>query len=105
MKNIGLLLIVAGVFVILAGIAIYGYVEVGKLNAAPADVAAQAQAMGGNALSFDAAYDSGIYSFSAKSQFEHFLLRYRLIFAVAAAVFLAGGGALCAVSALKKKHA
>ncbi len=96
MKNKGLLLIVAGILVILAGIAVYGYVGVNEAGFP-------------TAADFDVQYDSlakmgqtGLLA--GNSAFLNFFIRYRLVFAIAAAVALLGGAVLCIFPGRKKKN-
>ena len=97
MKNKGLILIVAGIFVILAGIAVYGYVGVGEAGFE-------------TAAAFDAQYDTlaqmgqtGLLA--GNSAFLNFFIRHRLVFAIAAAAALLGGALVCLVPGKKKKSA
>ncbi len=97
MKNKGLILIAAGIFVILAGIAVYGYVGVGEANFA-------------TVAEFDSQYDTlaamgqtGLLA--GNSAFLNFFIRYRLVFAIAAAVSLIGGALVCILPGRKKKEA
>lgn len=97
MKNKGLILIVAGIFVILAGIAVYGYVGVGEAGFP-------------TVAEFDAQYDSlaqmgqtGLLA--GNSAFFNFFIRYRLVFAISAAVALVGGAVVCLFPGKKKKSA
>jgi len=97
MKNKGLILIVAGIFVILAGIAIYGYVGIGEAGFATAG-------------EFDAQYDTlsqmgQTGMLAGNSAFFNFFIRYRLVFAIAAAVALVGGAVVCILPGKKKKSA
>ena len=97
MKNKGLILIVAGIFVVLAGIAVYGFIGVGEAGFA-------------NAAEFDAQYDSLVQMgqtglLAGNSAFSNFLIRSRLVFAIAAAVALVGGGLVCLLPGKKKKSA
>jgi hypothetical protein len=97
MKNKGLILIVAGIFVILAGIAVYGYVGVGEAGFP-------------TVAEFDNQYDTlaqmGQTSLLAgNSAFFNFFIRYRLVFAIAAAVALVGGAVVCILPGKKKKSA
>ena len=97
MKNKGLILIVAGIFVILAGIAVYGYVGVGEAGFA-------------SVAEFDTQYDTlaqmGQTGLLANnSAFFNFFIRYRLVFAIAAAVALLGGAVVFLLPGRKKKSA
>jgi hypothetical protein len=82
MKRNGLILILAGIVVILAGIAIYGFAGLPATGFTPGE--------------FDARYDSmaklGQLDFLANnSALLNFFLRYRVGFAIAWAVALLGG--------------
>ena len=95
MKNKGLILIVAGIFVILAGIAVYGYVGVGEAGFP-------------TVAEFDTHYDTlsqmgqtGLLA--GNSAFFNFFIRYRLVFAIAAAAALVGGAIVCILPGKKKK--
>lgn len=95
MKNKGLILIVAGIFVILAGIAVYGYVGVGEAGFP-------------TVAEFDNQYDTLAQAgqtalLAGNSAFFNFFIRYRLVFAIAAAVALVGGAAVCLLPGKKKK--
>ena len=97
MKNKGLILIVAGIFVILAGIAIYGYVGVGEAGFTTVG-------------EFDSQYDNLIQMgqssmLAGNSAFFNFFIRYRLVFLIAAAVALVGGIVVCILPGKKKKSA
>ena len=95
MKNKGLILIAAGIFVILTGIAVYGYVGVGEAGFA-------------TVAEFDMQYDTlsqmGQTSLLAgNSATFNFFIRYRLVFAIAAAVALVGAAVVCLLPGKKKK--
>jgi len=108
-KNKGLLLILAGVVVILAGIAIYGYVSVNSASTMPAAVAAQAG--GASApVGFDAMYDMLAATgqtdvLAANNTLLNFLIRYRLVFFIAAIVAALGSAAVCILPRRKAKDA
>jgi hypothetical protein len=95
MKNKGVILIAAGIFVILAGIAVYGFVGVGEAGFATVG-------------EFDSQYDSLVKMgqtglLAGNSAFFNFFIRYRVVFAIAAAVSLLGGAAVCLLPGMKKK--
>jgi hypothetical protein len=95
MKNKALILIVAGIVVILAGIAVYGYVGV-KEAGFP------------TAAEFDAQYDTLAQMgqtalLAGNSALFNFLIRYRLVFAIATAAALVGGAVVCLLPVRKKK--
>jgi hypothetical protein len=97
MKNKGLILIVAGIFVILAGIAVYGYVGVGEAGFP-------------TAAEFDSQYDTlkqlgQAGMLAGNSAFFNFFIRYRLVFAIAAAAALVGGAVVILLPGKKKKSA
>ncbi len=97
MKSKGLILIMAGIFVILAGIATYGYVGVGEAGFA-------------TAAEFDAQYDTlnqmgqtGLLA--GNSALLNFFIRYRLVFIIATAAAFVGGAIVCILPGKKKKSA
>ena len=107
MKSKGLLLILAGVVVVLAGIAIYGYVSVANMGTLPGGLSIQVVDPGTAAAGFDAVYDilakSGqTDALLGNNSALNFLIRYRQVFAVAAAVAFAGS-AMVSILLLRKK--
>jgi hypothetical protein len=97
MKYKGLILIVAGIVFVLAGIAIYGYVGLGNTGFTPAE--------------FNTRYDQfqllqldNTGYLAGNSAFLNFFIRYRLVFAIAAAVAMIGGAIVCILPGKKKKE-
>lgn len=110
MKNKGLLLILAGVVVILAGIAIYGYVSVNAADKLPTAVNAQVADGSLNSVGFDAAYDMLAATgqtdvLLTNSAFLNFLIRYRMVFLIAAIVAFAGSAVVGILPRRKAKAA
>ena len=97
MKNKGLILIAGGIFLILAGIAIYGYVGIGEADFATAQ-------------EFDMQYDTlakmnqtGLLA--GNSALMNYFIRYRLVFLIAAAAALLAGAVECILPGMKKRSA
>ena len=105
-----MLLILAGIVVVLAGIAIYGYVSVNDANTLPAVLTAQAGEGASAPVGFDAMYDMLAATgqtdvLLGNSALLNFLIRYRLIFLIAAAAALAGSVVVCILPRRKAKAA
>ncbi len=100
MKNKGLLLILAGVVVILAGIAIYGYVSVNNANTLQAAAITQTGEGTSAPVGFDVMYDMLAKTgqtdvLLANNAILNFFIRYRLVFLIAAIVSFVGSAAVC----------
>ena len=109
-KNKGLLLILVGIVVILAGIAIYGYVSVNSANALQAAVTTQAGENASVPVGFDAMYDMLAATgqtdvLLANNVLLNFLIRYRLVFLIAAIAVFAGSAFVCILQYRKAKAA
>lgn len=82
MKKKGLILLFAGVFVILAGIALYGIVGLGESGFTYADFVTKYGQL---------ASAGQLNQLASNTALENFFIRYFVLFAIAAAVVLAGG--------------
>ena len=101
MKNKGLILILAGIFVILAGIAVSGYVRAGSY-VPPSMLTGRTDDNYLNTIGYDTWYDMLAAERANTSIDLHFLTRHRLVFAIAAAVVLAASAVMLFISRKKK---
>ena len=105
-----MLLILAGIVVVLAGIAIYGYVSVSSADAVPATMTTQPGEGALAAVGFDATYDLLAKTgqtdvLLANNALLNFLIRYRLVFLTAAVAAFAGSAIVCILPRRKVKTA